>query len=547
MSAEFSVKAVVQAVDRFSGPYGKMLSGATRFTRRFDAFASRVLSAPGRMLTRIGEMARGVKAITAAGGAIIRFAQSYTQGADAISKAARRIGLSTDAYQEYRFAAGLAGASTQEFDKSVEKFAKNLGELKATGQGTLATFLKKADPAFLRMIKSTESTEEALDQVILAFGEIEDPTERAALAQAAFGRSGQKMTLLMENGADALRDAKKQAHDYGAVIDKEALAKTEKFNDSISRMGSFVGGFKNIVGATLIEALQPELEKIERWIRENPERVRELARQIGEGLAKALEAVVNAFRWVIDHKEIILGFFGALVAVKIINGVAALATSFKSILGSVLGIGKNKGLLGFLAGVFGGGGGVVAGAAAGAAARGGAAAGAAEGAAATAGGASLLTSPLLPVATALTDWGTSDPVGPARMREMRDEQMKAAAGYKRQQNMLAAFGLPNYETISGDLADTVREYGVRDPSVQAIMDQTRAGEVIQQMAGAYMPWALRSGSGPDAGPASPQELVVTVKAAAGTDATVATGPGTNARIKRETGVSPVGRGDGTIP
>lgn len=517
---EFSVKAIISAIDRFSRPFGRMMLGASQ---RLDGFATKVLKTTGAA-------ALGGGALIAAGKGIVDFAKSYTEGADNISKASRRIGISTDSLQEYRFAAGLAGVATNEFDGAMEAFGRNLGDLKL-GRGPMMEFLGKADPAFAKTLKGAASAEDALDAMMMAFLAIEDPNKRAALAAASFGDAGRKMILMMEGGADGLRDARKQAHDFGAVIGEEALRKTEAFNDSLSRMESFAGGFKNRVGGALIEALQPQLNAIEAWVRENPEKIRKAAEDIGKWLAKALERIVEAFRWIVDNKELILVFLGAMVAVKIINGVAELASAFKGIAMSVKAIAGGKGAVGVLSSLVGLGSGGTA--AAGAAASGGSSWGlgalASNPLAWVTGGVVATAAAAPELIPFVGNWLTNDA---QKRSDARATERLAARADDQQRRMKAR------DVILGGNPVLAAAYDAKYPgrraaeSTPSSMDRTISDLLTAGLAGGHV---------------KPQELVVTVKAAPGTEASVdAATPETKVR-GRNTGVPAAGRGRGVAP
>ena len=64
--------------------------------------------------------------------------------ADNIGKTADSIGISTDALQEYRFAASIAGVETSALDGAFQAATKRFGELRQ-GTGTLVTILDKMD------------------------------------------------------------------------------------------------------------------------------------------------------------------------------------------------------------------------------------------------------------------------------------------------------------------------------------------------------------------------------------------------------------------
>lgn len=152
---------------------------------------------------------------------------------DNIAKTADSIGIATDALQEYRFAGDLAGVSSEKLDKAFQKYSKAVGEAKAE-TGALVTLLRKTDEQLLRQIQTSANTTVALEHIFNAMASYEDHTERAALANAAFGRSGVDMLVMLKNGTEELHKARQAAHKYGVVIDERLLRDSEKAKDAIS-------------------------------------------------------------------------------------------------------------------------------------------------------------------------------------------------------------------------------------------------------------------------------------------------------------------------
>ena len=161
--------------------------------------------------------------------------------ADAIGKAADRMGIGTDALQEYQFAADLAGVSTEKLDSAFDAFGKRLGELRA-GTGTLTTFLGKFDEQLLQNLVTARNNEEALKIFFQALSRVENAADRAALSAAAFGRSaGVEMANLVREGADNLDQMMMRARDLGAVMDESLIRQAEQAKDNLTILSRVLG------------------------------------------------------------------------------------------------------------------------------------------------------------------------------------------------------------------------------------------------------------------------------------------------------------------
>ena len=124
----------------FSRDMGKASKSLASNSAKMNRSMGKIQRGFGRIKTSMGGMGKlfGALSVVALGG----MAKKALDAADAIGKAARASGLSTDAMQKYAFAAKLAGGSTQGFQDASIKFAKTLGELRS-GTGGLFEALKK--------------------------------------------------------------------------------------------------------------------------------------------------------------------------------------------------------------------------------------------------------------------------------------------------------------------------------------------------------------------------------------------------------------------
>lgn len=156
--------------------------------------------------------------------------------ADDFSNSAKKIGVSTDALQEWRFVAKKSGEDAAAADQSLESFASNLA--KATA-GTSAAASKAFNFIGLGRdeLAKFKSTEEALDNVTDRIKELKNEADRAAVAEAlglgAFSAS------LRDSAVDvaALRD---EAHELGVVMDAEMIRRATKAQEEFETLASVI-------------------------------------------------------------------------------------------------------------------------------------------------------------------------------------------------------------------------------------------------------------------------------------------------------------------
>lgn len=170
---------------------------------------------------------------------IAEFTRRSIAAGDAIAKTADKIGITTDALQEYSHVADLAGVSQERFTKGVTDFTRRFGELR-NNTGSLVTFLDKYDKELLSVLRTQTDTTEAFEITLDAMAKAPNAAERAALGFAAFGRAGVDMANVARTGAEEIARLRQEARDLGIVIDERLLRNAEKAQDQLSTLGRVI-------------------------------------------------------------------------------------------------------------------------------------------------------------------------------------------------------------------------------------------------------------------------------------------------------------------
>ncbi len=236
--------------------------------------------------------------VSAATIALVLLIKKTLDSFDAIGKGADRIGITTDALQEYRFAFDKAGISQETVDKSLLNFTKRLGKARQ-GIGALEGGLKGGQEELLATVKATNSASEALEVIFKAMGDAKNQAQRLAIADAAFGGGGLKMTAAFNDGNVSFQKWIGTAREMGIVIDEDLIRKAEKLNDEMSLLSSVV---KNNFQAGLIDGFVDDFGELHELI-VDPD-FRQGVKDLGQRLGSLFDSLIQG-----NAIPLVIGFF----------------------------------------------------------------------------------------------------------------------------------------------------------------------------------------------------------------------------------------------
>lgn len=290
---------------------------ATGFGKLRDA-AGGVASAFGDVASEAGALATKIVAgVGLAGGAIFGLAKMTADYGDEMSKAAQRTGTTIQEFQKLAYAAGLADVSNEDLQNSLIKLSKNAVDA-GMGSKEMQKWFKRAGITTkeLRTLKPDELFGRIADGIAKIPA---DSPRRAALAVALLGKSGAKMLPLLKDGAEGLREAGKEAEEYGLIIDQDAGDASEAFNDNITRLVSALTGLGRTIGAQLMPFITEVVTAIREWVLENRKLI---ASKIEEWIARLRENWPEIKQGALDAFEAFKRFAGVVMsAVEFIGGL----------------------------------------------------------------------------------------------------------------------------------------------------------------------------------------------------------------------------------
>jgi len=259
----------------------------------------------------------GVGGVLGGGAALaagIQQIRAYASQADELAKLGKQIGLGVEEQQEWQYAAERSGLDTKLLSKGFEILSKRVGELQTTSSGgALGTFLRDAPAEFRALLKGATSTGEAFDVVQRAIAEAPDQLTKAAIANAAFGRSGLPLIRLLQSETSEIQRLREQAREFG-LITEDGASKAEEFTDRMGDMAWATRGLRNAIAGELLPELTPMISDLSKWVAANREIVASNVARVARDIGREIRAT--------DWNMVALGIKAAAAAL----GVSLLAS-----------------------------------------------------------------------------------------------------------------------------------------------------------------------------------------------------------------------------
>ena len=160
-------------------------------------------------------------------------------------------GLTTDTLQELNYASELLDVSTSTVTGSMTKLLRTMSSADSGSASAMASF-ENLGIAIYDTEGNLRDTESVFWEAIDVLGQIDNETERDAVAMDLFGKSARELNPLIEAGSEAFADLAQEAHDVGYVMDGETLDAFGALDDNMQRMTNTAQAIEQSFGQVLL-------------------------------------------------------------------------------------------------------------------------------------------------------------------------------------------------------------------------------------------------------------------------------------------------------
>ena len=211
-------------------------------------------------LVTVGTFAALAAAVVEVEKALISMTKESAAYADEILTQSAVTGLSTEALQEYQYAAELVDVSLDTLTSSQTKMIRSMDAARR-GSKEQAEAFDKLGISVQNADGTLRDAQDVFGDAIDALGAISNETERDAIAMTIFGRSARDLNPLIKAGSDGLRELAQEAHNVGYVMSEEALDALGAVDDQVQRMNRSNEALKNQIAVGMAPAVENLMKK----------------------------------------------------------------------------------------------------------------------------------------------------------------------------------------------------------------------------------------------------------------------------------------------
>lgn len=296
----YSVFTKFKAIDAMTPVFTKMQGSATKFQTTMSMGFANIKNNWSKFSSSIMNMQNAFRflAVTLGIKALSNAIYNLASTADRLVKTSNSIGITTQRLAELTFVGDRLGVSQDTLVTGLQRLNKNMGELQS-GSGSMLNVISELDMSLYKQLRTAASTSDAFEMIIEASTKMQDNFKRTSLLVAAFGRNGVDMMKMTKAGAGAIALYSNEFRKYAGVLDKEALAGTERFMDSLGSVKLSMFGLYLTLSKLLLPSLSDTMDKFAEWVSKNK-------KGIAEELGEKVEWITNKIRALSENIGVIV-------------------------------------------------------------------------------------------------------------------------------------------------------------------------------------------------------------------------------------------------
>lgn len=249
------------------------------------------------------------------------------EAGDRIDKMSQKIGLSRQAFQEWDYIMSQNGGNVESLQMGYKTLATQMDGVRKGSKDSTAVF-QKLGVAVRDNSGQLRSQEDVFNDSIRALQKIQNPTEKAIMAQKLFGKSAQELKPILNQTSGSVDELRQRAHELGLIMSDDAVDASVKLQDTIDDISRAFSAFGNQIGAELMPTIQSLADEL---IAHLP--------QIKATLTPVLQGLTNTFKFLVEHMDAVIFVattcLSTFMAFNAINGVIKTIQTLQAVIKAV--------------------------------------------------------------------------------------------------------------------------------------------------------------------------------------------------------------------
>lgn len=273
---------------------------------------------------------------------------SFVEYSTGVGDLAAKIGASAQDLQKFQYAALMSGSSGEELAGAVEILGKTLGQVASGKNKAIPEMFKQLGVSLYDANGHLKTATELLPEIANCMRSQETATQKSYIATTLFGKSGQGLIQMLEQGSEGLNELANDAEHLGIVLEDDVLDVAGEYDDAMNRLQTSLQGVQFAIAQKVLPVLTPLVESLTECIAANREWIATSIADIAKDVANALKqidfkaCITGAIDFAKKSYELFDSLGGLKTVAIAVGAVFALnfATSLISTISSIAGVAK---------------------------------------------------------------------------------------------------------------------------------------------------------------------------------------------------------------
>lgn len=258
-------KNMIKAEKRGTQSYQSLRRGSkvatTAMERDMLSSTARINQALASTSTRIGAFGKAFIAGAVATGiaALTRGATEAVRSLAEVDRQARRSGVSVTAFQELKFVSEQSRIDVDTMVDGLKELQLRADEFVVTGKGSAADAFKRLGYNAKELTRRLEEPDELFLDIVKRMEDLDRAAQIRVADEVFGGTGGERFVELLGQGEAGIRKMMTRAHELGAVIEEDTVAKAAELDRKFAEITQRISTLSKTIVVNLAGAIEDAL------------------------------------------------------------------------------------------------------------------------------------------------------------------------------------------------------------------------------------------------------------------------------------------------